>query len=195
MHAFNKMLAEKGYEPMTVRMGLHVGMVLVGNIGSEYRLKYGCVGDDVNLCSRLEGLNKRYDSRIICSQECVDKWVPGTYEARALENVIVKGRSTETWLYELCGEVGEVDAEVLERNREYGRLREAVAALAVGVGQVSEVKSAHPLRPDVNEEKAEMLLEEIEGYLQKYPDDLAAVLLRDRLTSGNYAGAVKLMEK
>ncbi|KAJ3041016.1 hypothetical protein HK097_002406 [Rhizophlyctis rosea] len=186
MNAFNAMLSEKGYQPMTVRMGLHVGMVLVGNIGSEHRLKYGCVGDDVNLCSRLEGLNKRYNTRIICSQECADKWPTDTYESRALENVVVKGRTQATYLYELCGEVGGVEEKILQRNWEFTRLREAVEGLGGG-GATGQ--------PQVNEEAAENLLEEVDKYLAHHPEDLAGILLRDRLTSGNYAGAVKLTEK
>ncbi|KAJ3034151.1 hypothetical protein HDV00_005409 [Rhizophlyctis rosea] len=199
MQAFNTMLATKGYQPMTVRMGLHVGTVLVGNIGSEHRLKYGCVGDDVNLCSRLEGLNKRYNTRIIVSQELVDKWESRTYESRALENVVVKGRTHATYLHELCGEAGEVEAEIVSRNQDFTRLRVAVEGLGGGVSsdrrESTDQKGRKSGHVQDSEEAAENLLEEVERYLRKYPDDLAGVLLRDRLTSGNYAGAVKLTEK
>ncbi|KAJ3269003.1 hypothetical protein HK104_005207 [Borealophlyctis nickersoniae] len=179
MVEFNKMLVQKGYQAMTVRMGLHVGMVLVGNIGSDHRLKYGCVGDDVNLCSRLEGLNKRYNTRIILSNECKTKLPSTEYETRALEHVIVKGRSTPTYLHELCGTREGVDPAVVERNRVFDGLRVRLESLG----------------GDAEDEAGEALLEEVEKYLTLWPDDAAGVLLRDRLTSGHGSGPVKLTEK
>merc|ERR1719277_2543269 len=51
------------------RMGLVRGQVLAGNIGSSQRMKYGLVGDRVNLCSRLEGLCKTYGVDILIDGE------------------------------------------------------------------------------------------------------------------------------
>ncbi|KAI8824003.1 uncharacterized protein EV422DRAFT_518571 [Fimicolochytrium jonesii] len=177
MATFNQMLAGKGYEPMSVRMGLHVGTVLVGNIGSVHRLKYGCVGDDVNLCSRLEGLNKRYNTNIVLSDEMA-RQLPPLFETRALEQVIVKGRSTATYLHELCGTREGVSPAIAERNLTFDALRKRVEVLE-----------------DVEGEEGMTLLEEVERYLMNYPGDTAGALLRDRLTSGHLSGPVKLMEK
>ncbi|KAJ3144996.1 hypothetical protein HDU89_007608 [Geranomyces variabilis] len=178
MQTFNQMIMGKGYEPMSVRMGLHVGMVLVGNIGSVHRLKYGCVGDDVNLCSRLEGLNKRYNTKIVLSEESKSKLKPGVFETRALEQVIVKGRTTGTYLYELCGNRDTCDPAIVERNSIYANLMERVQLL-----------------DDVESEAGQELLEEMEDYCRKYPTDLAGTLLKDRLSSGELSGPVKLTEK
>ena len=43
-----------------MRCGLHTATVLVGNLDAPARMKYGVMGDGVNLASRLEELNKRY---------------------------------------------------------------------------------------------------------------------------------------
>lgn len=64
----NKELQKFGLPEIAVRIGLHTGPVLAGNIGSEMKMKFGCMGDAVNLTSRLEGLCKAYGVSIICSQ-------------------------------------------------------------------------------------------------------------------------------
>ena len=55
---------------MHIRCGIHTSRVFVGNIGSPERMKYGLLGDGVNLASRLEELNKRYKTRTLVSEDC-----------------------------------------------------------------------------------------------------------------------------
>ena len=50
----------QGYPEIHIRCGLHTDQVFVGNLGAPERMKYGVMGDGVNLASRLEELNKRY---------------------------------------------------------------------------------------------------------------------------------------
>lgn len=56
VHADNLKRAEKGRQPIRVRIGLHSGPVIVGNIGSESRINYTIVGDTVNVAARIEEL-------------------------------------------------------------------------------------------------------------------------------------------
>lgn len=44
----------KGFPEIHTRMGLNTGSALVGNFGSQNRINYTCLGDTVNLASRLE---------------------------------------------------------------------------------------------------------------------------------------------
>ena len=49
--------------PVNIGVGLNTGQATVGNFGSTQRLQYSCLGDEVNLASRLEGLCKAYARR------------------------------------------------------------------------------------------------------------------------------------
>ena len=54
MEAINEWNAERGYPVLEMGIGINTGEVIVGNIGSEKRTKYGVVGSHVNLCGRIE---------------------------------------------------------------------------------------------------------------------------------------------
>ncbi len=78
-------------KPLKVRIGIHTGPVMSGNIGSTNRMKYDAIGDSMNLASRLEGLNKRYKSSIMISDETKIAVVPRMI-VRPFEYVVVKGK-------------------------------------------------------------------------------------------------------
>lgn len=91
------------FSDVDVRIGLHCGPALTGKIGSESRLKYCAVGDNVNLGSRIENMNKRYGSRLACS-DAFFKEVGSAHDqylTRPLEYVKVQGRSEPVLIYEI----------------------------------------------------------------------------------------------
>jgi adenylate cyclase len=95
-----------GGSGLRMRVGINTGVVLVGNIGSSDRLSYTAIGDPVNVASRLEAVNKRYDTEILLG-ESTREAAGDAIVVRQLDRISVYGRAGGTVIYELLGIAGE----------------------------------------------------------------------------------------
>lgn len=100
LQRYNKKMQEKKLPILEMRIGLHVGEMIVGNLGSSDKLNYTVIGDNVNLASRLESLCKYYHVGTIVSDD-VHALAGEHLSFQLLDSVKVKGKSIAIKVFEL----------------------------------------------------------------------------------------------
>ena len=99
--ALNKQIRNKQIPQLKIGIGLHAGEVVTGNVGTSTRKQYSVTGNVVILASRIEQLNKKFDSTILISKEVLDKIKVESIKPKSLGEVAIKGRSKEVEIFKL----------------------------------------------------------------------------------------------
>jgi adenylate cyclase len=95
---FNKEIAAEGIPAFGMGLGINSAQVVVGNMGSDQRFDYTCLGDGVNLASRLEGQSKPYGVKIVLGP-LTAKQVADEYFVLELDCLAVKGKTEGVNIY------------------------------------------------------------------------------------------------
>ena len=101
MHDVNREHAARKLPELFMGIGINTGRVMAGRLGSELHSEYTVIGDEVNLASRLEALNKDYGTRIIVSASTRRAAGPERFAFEAIGEVQVRGRTAPTPVYTL----------------------------------------------------------------------------------------------
>ena len=98
---FNREVVAEGIPAFGMGLGINTGTVVVGNMGSNQRFDYTCLGDAVNLASRLEGQSKPYGVRIVLGPLTAEQ-VKTYYSVAELDCIAVKGKKEGVKIYTLA---------------------------------------------------------------------------------------------
>ncbi len=135
--------AERGREglahvPVKIGIGLNTGICCVGNMGAEQRFDYSAIGDDVNLCSRLEGQSKAYGLTLLIAEATAEACADA-FALLEIDLLRVKGKTRPARIYTAVpGAPDEAFAAwksshdgalAAYRRQDWARARAAIAAL------------------------------------------------------------------
>ena len=115
---FNEEISKEGVPPFGMGLGINTGNVVVGNMGSSQRFDYTCLGDTVNLASRLEGQSKPYHVRLIIGEVTADH-VKDRFVLAELDEIAVKGKTKGVKVYTILSNATGINREYVGIHRNF----------------------------------------------------------------------------
>jgi adenylate cyclase len=145
LEELNQGFEAMGLPRLGMRIGLHTGEAVVGNLGSEKRFDFTAIGDTVNLASRLEGINKFYGTSIAASETTVAECGDGVL-FRELDRVAVKGKEKPVGVYQPLGLTEAVTPADLELSKEFAEALELYRQEKFGeaAARFEKILAKHP---------------------------------------------------
>jgi adenylate cyclase len=165
LEKFNEEIATEGVPPFGMGLGINTGSVVVGNMGSSQRFDYTCLGDSVNLASRLEGQSKPYHVKLVIGQRTYEL-VKDEYLCLELDCLAVKGKTEGVNIYTIVPNtrINKIQSrthnEFLEyyRNQNWDKCKEYYPYLQVAfTGELKEYYS--------------MMMERVEEFIKNPPGE------------------------
>jgi adenylate cyclase len=98
LETFNAEIEKEGIPAFGMGLGINTATVVVGNMGSDQRFDYTCLGDGVNLAARLEGQSKPYGVKLVVGPATADM-VRDVYQVIELDLIAVKGKTEPVKIY------------------------------------------------------------------------------------------------
>ena len=115
---YNTKREKEGFQPIAMGVGLHIGDLMLGIIGSQQRMQGTVVADAVNLAARLEGMTRIYGSSITISEPTlVHLKDPNRYKHRFVDKVRVKGKKEPVSVHEVFDGDPQVLIELKEQTK------------------------------------------------------------------------------
>ncbi len=155
----NRELIASGEIPMPIltRIGINTGAMVVGNMGTDNKMNYTIMGNDVNLAARLEGVNKQYGTWILVSESTWNE-TGALFLGRRLDRVRVVGIDTPVQLYNILAVRSEASGRMVQL-----------------VDRFNEAMDAY------REKRFKDALILFSKCTETDPDDQASVIFRDRV--------------
>lgn len=100
MEEINALNGADGLPPIEMGIAVHTGTVVVANIGSEKRTKYGAVGSEVNLTGRMESY--AVGGQVLTSQATFER-IPQILEVADVLEIQMKGVALTSVLFDVIG--------------------------------------------------------------------------------------------
>jgi class 3 adenylate cyclase/tetratricopeptide (TPR) repeat protein len=179
-----------------MRVGIHTGLVVVGNIGNDLHMEYLAVGDAVNLAARLQSLAS--PGKVLISEKTFHS-VSDLIDCRDLGMVTVKGKQDPVHIFQVEGIKSEASGKyamhalsnaMVGRDMELANLQELTASVEAGMGRAALVvgepgvgKSRLIMEWKASFESGENNLRWIEGHCLSYEQGNAYHLVVDLLHS------------